>query len=145
MKEFALIRSLLTGELSAVETYTQLLKRLPDSEMTLEFEQLRRSHARRARKLRAHLRRPGQADAPDAADLIEFPALSKCEMHDEGQILSTLAVAERNALNSYLSVALEAKDVIAAALLDELKTGQEETDSVVWTLSHSWTPLVKTA
>lgn len=53
------LQSLLRGEMSAVETYTQAIKKFDDSEVISDLQELRADHDRAVRKLRDHIVRFG--------------------------------------------------------------------------------------
>lgn len=53
------LQSLLRGEMSAVETYTQAIKKFDDSEVVSDMQNLRSEHDKAVRKLRDHIVRFG--------------------------------------------------------------------------------------
>lgn len=60
------IQSLLRGELSAVETYTQAIKKFEDSEVISDLQELRAEHDKAVRKLRDHVVRFGGTPTEDS-------------------------------------------------------------------------------
>lgn len=60
------LQSLLRGELSAVETYTQAIKKFDDSEVIGDLQDLRAEHDKAVRKLRDHVVRFGGTPTEDS-------------------------------------------------------------------------------
>jgi hypothetical protein len=129
----SLLKTLLAGEISAVETYIKLGERLKISEIKQEIGELRTAHARRARLLRRALRRLGGQGSGPGSPMFHFPAV--CQgVYSDNMALALLSKGECEALEAY-SCALDAFNDASEDIGQELFDDQELTHNVVSTLA----------
>ena len=120
--------SLLRGELSAVETYTQAIAKFESDPERQALEGIRSEHERSVNRLREHLADMGAAPAPDSGAWGSFAKAVEgtAKLLGESPALMALEEGEEHGINEYEEalrhpgVMSEIKSVIRGELLPAL-------------------------
>lgn len=120
--------SLLRGELSAVETYSQALEKFPGSPGAEALQRIRSDHEESAQVLRNHIAEMGGTPATDSGAWGSFAQAVEgtAKILGESAALKALIEGEQHGINEYENaledegVMTDAKDSIREALLPSL-------------------------
>ena len=97
----AALNSLLQGELSAVETYTQAMSQFDDSMLITDLQHIRDEHSRAVRELRDHVILYGGVPTGDACVWDAFTATVTSGLHGTATVLAALRQGEERDIAAY--------------------------------------------
>jgi uncharacterized protein (TIGR02284 family) len=133
------LNNLLTGEISAADTYRQALEKLSDRSLQPQLEQVRAAHLERVKRLQIEIERLGGQPHQGGGVWGSFTSVLEgvAAMIGIKQAVSLLEEGEDKGLNDYRKALDKLEPRTKSLVANDLFPGQEETHRVMSNLKHS--------